>query len=377
MQRETTAIIVIVLILVACGVLMVYSATAVGGDGFGLLRRQLAYVAIGLFVFFLFARFDYHRLGEAKFYRNILLVSLGMLVLVLFPPFGVEVDGARRWLKIGPFQFQPSEIAKFALILWLAVKLTVNRMHAKKFWSGFLPPIMVTGLFVFLIYKEKDLGLPAVLLGVSLIVMWNAGINVVYLMLTGVAGVAGVVYIAVTTPYRLERLLAFLDPGAHRDDASFQLVQSLRAFAQGRFWGQGLGAGEQKLDYLFAAHTDFIFSIIGEERGLLGSLFIVALFMGLSFAAFRIVLKAQDMFGSLLACGCAVLIAFQSAFIMAVTVGLLPTKGMPLPFISYGGTALIVFLACAGVLVNVGAQVHQEETGGRSIVPSQQPLPAY
>ncbi len=376
MQRETTALILIVLILVACGVLMVYSATG-ASDGYGLLHRQIAYAGVGLLVFFLLARFDYHRLGEAKFYSVINLAALVMLVLVLFPPFGVEVDGARRWLKIGAFQFQPSEIAKFALLLWLAVKLTTNRMHAKELFRGFVPPFFMTGLYAYLIYKENDLGLPAVLLGVSLIVMWNAGIHFIYLVLTGLAGVAGVIYIAIKTPYRLDRLLAFLDPAAHRDDASFQLVQSLRGFAQGELWGQGLGAGEQKLDYLFAAHTDFIFSVIGEERGLFGSLFIVVLFMGFAFAAFRIVLKAPDMFGSMLACGCAVWTTFQAAFIMAVTVGLLPTKGMPLPFISYGGTALVVFLACAGVLVNIGAQVHQEETGGRSIVPGQQPLPAY
>ncbi|HNR29933.1 MAG TPA: putative peptidoglycan glycosyltransferase FtsW [Candidatus Hydrogenedentes bacterium] len=376
MTRETTALTVIVLLLVTCGVLMVYSATGFGGDGTGALKRQIACAVLGLGAFFFCARFDYHGFGGKKLFWIIQGVSILFLILVLLPYFSEEVNGARRWFKIGPFQFQPSECAKFALVVWLAGNLTVMRMHLNRFWFGFLPPIAVTGLYATLVFLENDLGLPAVLMAVALLVMWNAGVNPVYLALTGAAGIGGVLYIAYTTPHRIERMLAFRDPAAHRDDASYQLVQSLRGFAEGGAWGQGLGAGEQKLDYLFAAHTDFIFSVIGEERGLAGTLLIVLLFAALTFVSFRIAHRAPDMFGALLASGCAVLIAFQAAFIMAVTIGLAPTKGMPLPFISHGGTALIVFLACAGVLVNVGAQVRVEEREGRSIMPAQQPAHA-
>lgn len=373
MKRETTMVMTLVLALTAFGVLMVYSATAVGGNPVGLLHRQLIYAAVGLAAFFLLARFDYHRFADGLIYKSITIVSLALLVLVLIPPFGVEVDGARRWMRIGSFQFQPSELAKLALVVWLAVKLTANQAHVRRLFRGFLPPIFVSGVFAGLVFLEKDLGLPVVLMVVALTVMWIAGVHWFYLTGTSVFGALAVGYLIMESPERRERLLAFLDPWAHRDDASFQLVQSFRAFAEGGLLGQGAGAGEQKLYYLFAAHTDFIFSVVGEELGLFGSLAVVAAFGLLLYASFKIAMNAPDLLGSLLASGVAVLITFQAAFIMGVTVGLLPTKGLPLPFVSYGGTSLIVYLALAGILANVGAQRCLDTEDRPNLLPAQRP----
>lgn len=372
MKHETTLVMVTVLILTAMGVMMVYSATAIGGDPYGLLYRQLRYAGIGLVAFFVCARLNYRRLCAPLWYRTIMVVSLILLGLVLIPGLGQDVAGARRWLRLGPLQFQPSELAKFALVLWLAVKLTANQAHIRSFLRGFLPPVVVASIFAGLILAERDLGLPVVLMGAAMLVMWNAGTRWIYLAGCGVLCAIGTLVLVLITPHRLVRLLAFLDPWAHRDDASYQLVQSLRAFAQGGLTGQGIGWGQQKLEYLFASSTDFVFSVIGEEMGLAGSVGVIVVFLAFMFGAFRIMMNAKDMFGSLLACGITSMILLQTVFIMAVTVGLLPTKGLPLPFISYGGTSLVVYLALAGLLVSVGARATEETDPQRNLMPGQQ-----
>lgn len=369
MKRETTLVITVVLILVAVGAVMVFSVTAVDGDPAGVLKRQLTYTAIGIAAMCVLARFDYHRLRDPHVYLGIVACALILLVLVLIPGIGVRVDGAQRWIRIGSFQFQPSEFAKFALIVLLAVKLTQNQGVRNHLFKGYAPPIAIGLIFAGLIYAERDLGVPVVIMFIALAMMWTAGIHWGYITVTGALCASGVLALSIITPHRWQRLIAFLDPWAHRDDASFQLVQSLRAFAQGGLSGVGLGAGEQKLHYLFAAHTDFIFAVIGEELGLLGTLFIIVLLALFVWGAFRIAMNARDLFGVLLATGISVLIVFQATFIICVTIGLLPTKGLPLPFVSYGGTSLIVFLALVGLLVSVGAQAGLEEPARRNLVP--------
>jgi cell division protein FtsW len=369
MTRETTLVIVTTLALVGIGVLMVFSATAVDGDGLGLLKRQAVFAVLGIAALVIAARFDYHRLRDPFLFKCIVLGSILLLGLVLVPGIGVKVDGAQRWIRILGFQFQPSEMAKVALILLLAAVLTDNQANRNHLIKGFFPPVFIGGLFATLVYLERDLGVPVVLLVVTLGMMWAAGIHWVYIGSTAAGGAALAAFLAISTPHRMQRLLAFWDPWAHRDDASFQLVQSLRAFAEGGLQGAGLGAGQQKLYYLFAAHTDFIYAVIGEEAGLVGTLFVLFLFGLLCWASLRIAAYANDTFGSLLATGIAVLIMFQAAFIMAVTVGLLPTKGIPLPFVSYGGSSLIIFMALVGILVSIGAQAGNSETPRRAFLP--------
>jgi cell division protein FtsW len=198
--------------------------------------------------------------------------------------------------------------------------------------------------------------------------MMVAGVHWIYLAGSGVAGVVAVVFAIIHSPHRVDRMMAFWDPWKYSDDESFQLIQSLAAFAQGGLTGRGLGAGEQKLFYLPAAHTDFIFAVIGEEAGLIGSIATVLIFALFLFAGMKIAMNAKDTFGSLLSFGITMLVAFQAAFIMAVTTGLLPTKGLPLPFVSYGGTALIVYLGMIGVMVNIGAQINPKEAK-RTLMP--------
>lgn len=369
MKRETTLVITTTLALVAIGVIMVYSATAVSGDGLGLLKRQAVFAAVGLVALLVAARFDYHRLRDPFLFKTLVLGSIVLLFLVLIPGIGVKVDGAQRWIRILGFQFQPSELAKFALIVLLAAKLTDNQTNKNHLFKGFLPPVCIGAFFAGLVYLERDLGVPVVLLAVTLGMMWAAGIHWAYIGSTAAAGAALAAFLAVSTPHRMQRLLAFWDPWAHRDDASFQLVQSLRAFAEGGLHGAGLGAGQQKLYYLFAAHTDFIYAVIGEEAGFVGTLFVLLLFGVLCWASLRIAAYANDAFGSLLATGIAVLIMFQAAFIMAVTVGLLPTKGIPLPFVSYGGSSLIIFMVMIGILVSIGAQAGATSTPRRAFLP--------
>ncbi len=352
MSRETTLVIAVVMALVLVGVLMVYSATAVGGNAHGLLYRQLRFAALGIAAMLFAMRFDYRRLADPPIFRGLVLVCSVLLLLVLVPGIGLKVDGARRWL----FGFQPSELAKVALIVLLAVKLTENREHAHEFFKGFMPPVLIALSFAVLVLLERDLGIPVMMMGVAFLMMCVAGIRWRYLV-ASVAPLAGAVYLMIlVAPHRVERLLAFVNPWEYREGAGWQVIQSMSGFAQGGVFGRGAGGGEQKLGYLPAAHTDFIFSVVGEELGLVGSLCIVALFAALVYATYRIASNAPDLFGALLASGIGGLLVIQAAFVMAVTTGLLPTKGLPLPFVSYGGTALVVSLGMVGILVNVGVQ---------------------
>ncbi len=356
MRRETIIIITTVLALVATGVLMVYSSSAALSDSVGQLYRQLIFVLMGLIAMGIAIRFDYHRLKDKGIFRLIVFLSLLMLVLVLLPGFGRTVDGAQRWLYIFGFQFQPSELAKFGLILLLAVKISNNREHTPEFFRGFLPPMCIAALFAGLVVLQRDIGIPVLMMGTALVMVVVSGARWLWVGLFMVPMLGAGVMLILMFPHRMQRIIAFVDPWAYRDSSGWHLIQSLSAFAQGSWMGRGAGAGEQKLGYLPAAHTDFIYAVIGEEFGLVGTLLVLGLFALLVFNGLRVAAHAQDFFGSMLAVGIVSAIGSQALFIIAVTIGLLPTKGLPLPFISYGGTALVVFMAMSGVLVNIGAQ---------------------
>lgn len=367
MKRETTAAITLVLSLTLIGTLMVFSAKGYEEDGAAWMARQFAALGIGLLVMLVAARFDYHRLKDGFIFRSIVLGTIGLLLLVLVA--GTEVNGAQRWIRIPGMQLQPSELAKFALILLLAVKLTDNREQLKKFFSGFVPPACIAVFFAGLVLAERDLGVPVLMMGVAFVMMAVGGVALRYLLLSCVPLACAVVALIVTSPHRVERLMAFRNPWHDPLGSGFNLIQSYSAFAQGGLWGKGAGASEQKLGYLFASHTDFVYALVGEEFGLAGTLVVLGLFAGFLVAGYRIAANARDMFGAMLATGIVVLITMQAAIIMAVTTGLVPTKGLPLPFVSYGGTALIVFLGLVGVLSNVGMQADEPPTAGRRAVP--------
>jgi cell division protein FtsW len=346
------------LTLMAFGVVMVFSAGAAFaartyGDWTYFLKREVIYGVLGLMAFTFALRTDY------SIYRRLtyplLVASVGLLAAVL--TVGTRAGGAVRWLKLGPLSFQPSELAKFALILYLAVLLSRQKEKVREFSMGFLPPLLMTGMFLGLVLKQPDLG-TAVIIGVSALgLLFVAGTRTSYLWLAVLAAAPVVWKVFITgTPWRMRRMLAFLNPWQFRREGGYQLYESLISVGSGGLVGQGLGQGRQKLFFLPAAHTDFILAIIGEELGLMGILFVLTGFGVLVWRGFAAAARARDAFGSYLAFGLSAVLGLQALFNMGVVMGLLPTKGLPLPFISYGGTALVMSLFMAGVLGNISAR---------------------
>ena len=365
MEREATVMLMVVLALLATGILIVYSVSAVKPGGADMFRHHVAYVFIGLCGMAIASKFDYHWFQKRYVLGSVLVLTFILLVAVLV--WGDPIRGARRWIRVAGFQFQPSELAKVAVMIFLAFKLTVNQKSIQTFWRGFVPPLATALFFSAFILVEPDLGVPIVIVATTFALMFVAGVRTRYMVASAAPVIGSVLFLVVAYPYRLERVLAWLDPWAYSKTKGFHLIQSLAAFARGSLWGMGPGAGEQKLQYLPDAHTDFIFAVLGEELGLAGTLATMCLFLVLMVMAMRVAKCAPDLFGSLLAVGVMGLITFQALFNVAVTTGLLPTKGLPLPFISCGGTAIIVFLGLVGILLNIASQAEEPQ---RQLVPA-------
>lgn len=356
MAREAKWILMTVIGLVSVGVLAVYSASAADAAAHARLIRELVYVAIGTLGMFIAAHFDYNQLRGAFLFRVIVVVAVLLLIAVLVPGLGDVRKGAQRWLEIGAFSFQPSELAKFALVVLLAVKLASNQDVIKSFWRGYLPALIITGAFCGLVVLQKDLGTPVVMGAVAFVMMFVGGVRLAFLIPSLIPAIGLIYFLSITSPHRLRRLTAFLDPWQYRSDEGYQLIQSMTAFAQGGIWGRGPGASEQKLHYLPEPHTDFVFAVWGEETGLVGTLAVMSLFIVLLVVSLRVAMHAKDLFGTLLVVGIASLVCIQAGVNMGVTTGILPTKGLPLPFISWGGTSLLVFMTMMGVVINVALQ---------------------
>lgn len=362
MRRETTILLLVVLTLVSMGAITLYSIAGVKPSGMRMFTHQAICLVIGIgLMLYLATHFDYHRFALPWVFRGIAFVSLFLLVLVLIPGIGVEVNGAQRWMRILGFQFQPSELGKAALIILLAQKLSENREHVRELFRGFIPAAFIASCFAALVVLERDLGIPVVIMSFSFIMIFVAGARWYYVVGSIAPAIAGVVAMIKLNPYRGQRLSAFVDPFLHRNEGGFHLIQSLAAFARGSLFGVGPGAGEQKLSYLPAANNDFIFAVWGEEMGLVGSVIVLLLFCAVMLIGLRIARCAPDVFGSLLATGIVSLITLHAVLNMSVTIGLLPTKGLTLPYLSDGGTAQIMFLALTGILMNVGLQAEPPE----------------
>jgi cell division protein FtsW len=349
-----------VLLLTCLGLVMVYSASAVTAqarlhDQFYYLKRQLGAAAVGMGLLLLFVRIGYRRLEALAV--PLLLAVVVALVLVLIPGIGKVAGGARRWIDLGVIRFQPAEAAKVVLVLYLARSLSRKRERVKMFSIGFLPHVAVTGLLVALVLAERDLGTAVILLLVLFVMLFAGGVKVGYLIGAVLLAIPIGWKLVAGTPYRMQRITAFLDPWQHRDGIGFQIVESLLGIGNGGWFGQGLGEGKGKLFYLPAAHTDFIAAVIAEEIGLVGMALLVLLFATLVARGFRATALAPDPFGCYLALGLTTLIGAQALVNLAVVLGLLPTKGLTLPFVSYGGSSLMTMLAAAGMLLSVsGAQ---------------------
>lgn len=346
-----------VLLLAAFGTVMVFSAGAVFagkryGDPFYFLKRELIYAVLGLGAFAVALRIDY------GFYRKIAypLLAASVLTLAAVLKLGSRAGGAVRWFRLGPLSFQPAELAKFALCVYLATLLARKSEQVKDFSVGFLPPLVVTGVMMGLLLKQPDLGTAVIFGVVALGLLFVAGTRTSYLILAVlVAAPIGWKFI-VSTPFRMRRMLAFLDPWAFRRNVGYQITESLISVGSGGVTGLGLGDGRQKLFFLPEAHTDFILSIVGEELGLLGIGFVIAAFAILVWRGLRTAYRARDVFGAYLAFGITAMFGLQALINIGVVLGSLPTKGLPLPFISYGGTSLIVSLFMAGVLANISVR---------------------
>lgn len=372
MRKETTIILVVVLALSAVGVVSVFSAspayTNVTGrflhrDMFHFLWRQALFVGAGLAGMLAAAKFDYHLFTRRYFFWPLMAVSGVLLVLVLV--IGIEIGNARRWISLPGFTIQPSELAKLAMIVYLGVKLSENQDQVKSFWRGFVPNMGVAALMAGLVVLERDLSTPTIMAAVAVMMVFMAGARLWHVCLSGLAAAGCFVALCIASPYRMDRIIAFRDPWKYRFDEGLQLIQSLSGFARGGLWGKGLGAGEQKLHYLPEANTDFIFAVWGEEMGLVGTLGLVALFTILLVVGLRIALCAPDLLGSMLAAGIVTMVCLQAAINIGVTTGVFPTTGLPLPFISSGGSSLIVTLTMMGMLMNIGMQAVEPEPGGR------------
>jgi cell division protein FtsW len=345
--------------LVSLGMVMVFNVSYFpGGDDFGdplhFFRKHLVSIAIGIALCVAMMRVgsDRHR---ALAYP-LLAVSVVAMLLVLVPGIGTVRSGARRWLPLGPLTFQPSELAKFALVLYLARSLARRGEGVREFWRGIVPHCLVVGVLAALCLLEPDFGTVA-LCGLLLVMMlFAAGARLWHLGLFATAAVPALAVIAIMEPYRLKRLTSFLDCRQDALGDGFQLCQALIAFGSGGLWGVGLGQGQQKMYYLPAAHTDFIFSVIGEELGLIGAGAVLALFAVVAARGLRIAARHPDDFGSLLAFGLTALIVVQALLNFGVALGALPTKGLTLPFVSYGGSAMMVSLAEVGVLLGLARE---------------------
>jgi cell division protein FtsW len=338
------------------GIVMVYSASSAiannsWGNSFFFIRKQAVSAVIGCILLMGTAMTPY-RLYR-KFAYIFLAIAALLLILTQVPGIGHSAGGAARWIKIGAFSMQPSEFARLAFIIYLAYSITKKQELIKDFSIGFLPHVIFFLIFAILIMLQPDFGSVAILAMITWIMMFVGGVSLLHLLLSLLPMIPVGIFVMVSASYRMDRLVSFLDPWKHRSDEGYQIVNSLMAFGSGGVWGKGLGNGYQKLFYLPEPHTDFIFSVIGEELGLWGVLLILSVFAVVILRGIVIARNTEDMFGSLLATGIVTGLGLQTCINMGVTLGLLPTKGLALPFLSYGGSSLLINMAAVGILINI------------------------
>ncbi len=352
MHRTVTPLITVVLLLVALGMLVLMSASSErSSDASYFVERQLIWLGISVVAAVVTARLDYRLYERAVL--PLALVSIGLLVLVRIPGIGKMVNGSWRWLQVGPMTIQPSEFAKPVFIIVMSWWLARSMRRLEEIRYGLVIPFLLLASFAVPILVEPDYGTTLLVAAVGLCLMMMAGTPMLPLM--GVAGVGllGVAMLIFQNPERMGRIMAFLDPQAHEQGKAWQLANSLRAFASGELFGVGFGNSFQKYHYLPEAHTDFIFPIIGEELGLIASLLVVVMYGVLFATGMQVARRAQDLFGRFLAHGIALMIALQALINFAVVTGSAPTKGLALPFISYGGSSILASSIMFGILLNI------------------------
>ncbi|WP_445362311.1 putative lipid II flippase FtsW [Microbulbifer sp. ANSA003] len=371
-----------VLVLASIGVVMVASAsiafaTDIYGDPWYFLRRHLAFLMVGGLAGFVVSQIPLSIWSRLSW--PLLLFACLLLIAVLVPGIGREVNGSRRWLVFAGITVQPAEVAKFCLLVFFASFLT-RRNKQLRHWTSFMVPVVILATVALLLLLQPDFGSVVVISGTVLAMVFLAGARLPHTFLLVAAAASGLALMALMSPYRLQRLLTFLDPWGDQFASGYQLTQSLIAFGRGEWFGVGLGNSVQKLFYLPEAHTDFIFAILAEEWGMLGGVVLVGFFVVLTYSLLRLVKEAlvqEKFFAALLAFGMAVLLAGQAFVNMGVASGLLPTKGLTLPFVSSGGSSLFVCCALLGLAMRIRAELKEPVENGSGGLELLRQLPIF
>jgi cell division protein FtsW len=341
-------------VLLLFGTLMVLNTTyflgrAKTGDGFHFFKAQMIHIAAGVALAALLSQFSLA--GLRRLVAPLAILSIGLLIAVCMPGVGLVRGGARRWVRLGPVLAEPSELLKLGLVFFLADYLSRRQGRIRKLKAGVLPVILIVLPIIAMLLRQPDFGSAVIIVMLVFAMLLAAGARIKHLAATGGTALGGLAILSLARPYRIKRFVAFLDPWHAARGAGFQLIQSFIALGEGGKWGQGLGAGQQKMFYLPQAHTDFVFAVVTDDFGLAGGLAILILFVLLVWRGMRMAHAEPDAFASLLGVGLSSLIALQVLINVAVVIGLVPTKGLPLPFISYGGSSIVMALAELGVLL--------------------------
>ncbi len=359
-ERPDILILVIALILVTIGTAMIYSSSSILAmerfkDAQFFLKKQIFFVVIGMGVMVLLTKLDYHYLKKLA-YPGIIL-SIILLLLIFIPPLGIRAGGARRWLNLGFFSFQVTELVKICIVLFLAHFLTRKANYLKSFSRGILIPLLITFLIIILIALQPDFGATVMIAMILMLMLFLAGCRIRHLAGLTALLIPAAVWMIMFRSYRIDRLKVFLNPWNDPSNKGFQIIQSLLSFGSGGAFGVGIGDGMQKLFYLPEPHTDFILSVIAEESGFVGVAVVIFLFVVLIMRGFMVAFRAPDLFGTLLAAGLTMVLAMGAFINIAGVMGLIPLKGLTLPFLSYGGTSLVMSLVAVGILLNISSHV--------------------
>ena len=361
---------IIVISLLIYGLIMVFSASSASahyynGDAFFFIKKQILFSAIGLLGMYFASKMD---LKIIQKYSGVFLgITLIMLILVLIPGIGMKINGARRWLGIGSISFQPSEIAKYAIIFFTANALSMRREPLARFWKDLFPYLMVICFFALMVLLEDHLSGATVIAFTGCLILFLTGAQLSHFIGLVVTGIVAIGFAIIVEPYRMARFTTFLDPFADPLGSGFQIVQSLYAIGSGGLFGLGLGQSRQKYLYIPEPHNDFIFSIICEELGFFGALLVILLFALLIWRGIKIAMSAPDLFTSLSTAGIIGLVGFQAVVNIAVVTGSMPVTGMALPFFSYGGSAISFLLTAMGFVLNVSKNLNENGLGKTSI----------
>lgn len=353
-----------VLILLSFGIIMVFSASApyaynyLKGDTYHFLRSQLMWAGVGFAAMFAAMNIDYHKIG--MWTPLFLIISIVLLILVDIPGIGRVLNNSRRWLIIGGQSFQPSELAKLAVILFFSYSLSKRKDQLKSFLKGLLPYLMLIGIFAFLLLLQPHLSGTMVIALVAVIILFSAGAKISHFVMLAIPGVAAVGAAILFSPYRRDRFISFMDPFKDPQGDGWQVIQSLYAIGSGGLFGKGLGRSLQKFLYIPEPYNDFILAVLAEELGFLGVVTVLALFMIFIWRGIKISINAPDVFGSLVAIGITSLVAVQVVINVAVVTSSMPVTGMPLPFFSAGGTSLTILMGAIGILLNISRYSNYE-----------------